>query len=320
MNTAAVDILIVNWNGIDFCRGLLPSLHTIVSEGNNVKVILVDNNSTDGSADAIRSEFPWVKLLVSTENLGYARGNNFGLEYCTAEYVWLLNNDIEISDSAILEHLTGFMEEHKDCGVVAPALRLPGGNLQPGAAGFDISLWAAFNHFFFLSRLAPRVFKGLYIFQDYYKKKNSGPLSVGWVSGAAMLVRKSLLDTVGNLPTDYFMFAEDISLCRSIRNVGFRIFYYPVLEVIHYHGASYKGEKADTRWIEATLTEHKKRSSRKRSIIMKWIFVLGFSLRWLLYRLMSVKAGSDINKKKAETMSVYMRAARNFGSGNSLCA
>jgi len=160
----------VNWNTRELCRALLATLEPLVCREPGVSVILVDNGSTDGSADFVAQAFPWVRLLRSADNLGYARGNNLGIAAGAAPYVWLLNSDTEVRDLGAPTRLLSYLRAHPRCGAVAPALVLPDGALQTGAGGRDIGLLSAFHYSFFLSRLFPRLCAGYFLDQAYWSK------------------------------------------------------------------------------------------------------------------------------------------------------
>ncbi|UIF89511.1 glycosyltransferase (plasmid) [Cupriavidus necator] len=129
----------------------LPNFDRLISS-----VVVVDNGSADGSAEYIASNFPRVKLLALTENLGYAKGNNLGLKMCQAEFVLLLNNDTEINDANFISKLTDYAAANPACGAISPALYLPSGRLQTGRVG-SIEAWLVMHlisylwHEYFLS-------------------------------------------------------------------------------------------------------------------------------------------------------------------------
>ncbi len=160
-----VIFLIVNWNGKEKIRRCLGSLKKYLCNL-SYKIVVVDNNSTDGSRELIRSEFPEVILLVNKQNLGFARACNRGLEYIrdmqiAFVYLVFLNNDVELRDSSFLT-LIQWMDKRKDVAACSPALLDEQGWPQPGSGGFALSIPSAFYHFFFLSSYFPRVFKGLF--------------------------------------------------------------------------------------------------------------------------------------------------------------
>jgi GT2 family glycosyltransferase len=305
-----VDVVIVNWNTSALTRALLATLAPLAEQESRVRVIVVDNGSTDGSADAVAAAFPWVVLVRSASNLGYARGNNLGLAHGHAPYVWLLNSDTEVRDLESPSRLLAYLESHPECAAVGPALVLPGGALQTGAAGHDIGLLSAFHYCFFLSRLLPRVCRGYFIDQRAWLGRTEGA-RVDWVCGAAMMVRRSALERVGQVPTDNFMYAEDVTLCRKLRQQGHDVVYLPSATILHHHGASSHraGAEVSARWIQSVLDEYGARVGPVRRAAMKAIFAGGFLLRGLLYLLFGALAPSASALAKSRAMWTYGAAS-----------
>jgi GT2 family glycosyltransferase len=307
-----VDILIVNWNGRHFCETLLPELLALPCFEDLVSsIVIVDNGSSDGSTDYISTNFPSIKLLALGENRGYAKGNNVGLKVCGAEFVLLLNNDTSINDPEFLRKLVDSARSEPDCGAVAPALYLPSGRLQTGAGGFDRGLLSYASYFFFLGKLLPWLSKPFYFDQYTYKKRGS-PVCLDWVSGAAMLVRSSALKKVGGVPEDYFMYSEDIKLCRNLREIGLKINYLPSATLIHMHGGSEDAGGVKTRWIESTLTEYGLHVGASKRLVAKIVFSVGFMLRAGAYGIKWVFRKRDNDRASAQKMLIYSKAALAF--------
>ena len=309
MTAPVLDIVIVNWNTKALCQALLATLHPIVERHGGWRVILVDNGSTDGSADLIGREFTWVTLIRSDENLGYARGNNLGLDHAQAPYVWLLNSDTEVQDPAMPARLLSFLQEHPDCGAVGPALVLTDGTLQTGAAGHDIGLDTAFQYYFFLSRVFPGLCRGYFLDQAFWSKTQEA-VEVGWVSGAGIMLSRAALEKAGRVPTDHFMYAEDVKLCRLLRGHGYKVFYLPTATLTHHHGASSgKTGVVSTRWIQSVLDEYGSRVGPVRRVAMKAIFTTGFFLRAFLYLVLGGLGRRRRTLAKSSAMMAYGAAA-----------
>ena len=309
MNGDRLDIVIVNWNTQALCLSALATLEPFAHPSSGVKVILVDNGSTDGSADAVAARFPWVVLVRSSENLGYARGNNLGIRQGSAPYVWLLNSDTEVRDAETPWRLLSFLEAHPRCGAVGPALVLPDGALQTGAAGYDIGIRTAIHYYFFLSRFFPRKCRGYFIDQAYWSRGKAGT-RVDWVCGAALMTPRAVLERAGLVPADHFMYAEDVTLCRTIRALGHDVVYLPSAAVTHHHGASSERTgRASTRWLESVFDEYGRRVGPFRRAALRGVFAAGFLLRAVLYALTYVLARRTPARAKSRAMWTYCAAS-----------
>jgi GT2 family glycosyltransferase len=273
-----LSIIIVNWNTSELLKQCLESLRRCKIGLNNI--IVVDNASNDLSVNMVESQFPEVMLIKNSQNLGFAKANNIAIGKSVADYICLLNSDTVVSPECFIEMLS-FMTVYRDAVACAPALRLPSGRLQTGGAGYELSLVTAFNFFFFLTKLFPLHFKGIYLEQSAYVKLKK-PLKVDWLAGTCLMVRKEAVDAVGGLDESYFMYAEDAEWCDRLRKYG-NIYYLPYLEIIHYQGASSEqSDKVPTNWLAATFSYFS--SKHKSKVELFRIFAaLGFLMRSVLY-------------------------------------
>jgi N-acetylglucosaminyl-diphospho-decaprenol L-rhamnosyltransferase len=308
-----VDIVIVNWNGAAYCRTLLGSLREHPERHLLGRVVVVDNGSTDESIDCIAHHHPWVTLVRSDWNRGYAAGNNLGLPYCTADIVILLNNDTVVEDDHFFGKVLATFAADARIGAVGPALVLPDGRLQTGAMGYDLCLYSLVCSFLFLARILPSVSRPFYLDQELPRRRGM-LVDVEWVSGAAMALRRDVLKAVGGVPEDYFMYAEDITLCRTIRASGYRVCYLPTAWVVHSHGGSVNAGE-NTRWITSILDEHERMSNRLSGLVARAILVIGFSLRGCIHFCRFLVGGGRPARTDVRTMFRYARAAWGHRSG-----
>jgi hypothetical protein len=154
--------------------------------------------------------------------------------------------------------------------------------LQTGGAGYELSLWTAFNYFFFLSRLFPERFPGMYLYQDHFVRKGE-PLRVDWLAGACLTVRMAAVERAGLLDESYHMYAEDAEWCQRLGRVG-EIWYLPGLEILHVFGASSgKESKVSVRWLDATFAYFGRQHGPIRLKNFHLVCFVGFLLRMLLY-------------------------------------
>jgi GT2 family glycosyltransferase len=271
-------------------------------------IIVVDNGSVDGSPDRVATAFPSVQLLRSRDNLGFAGGNNLALADCRSSYVFLLNNDTEVADPRFVTTLCEVLDASPSIAAAGPALVLPDGRYQTGAAGQDGSLLSFASYFLFLSRLLPSLFRPFYLDQSRYATERS-PIPVDWVSGAAMMVRREQVVRAGGVPDDYFMYAEDVKLCRSLRRQGCSVYYVPFARVLHHHGTSENAAGVKTRWIDSTLQEYRARAGALKGSIAAATFSLGFFLRAGIYAIAGLSRDRQRLLPASRRMTIYGRAA-----------
>jgi GT2 family glycosyltransferase len=240
-----LSIVIVNWNVRDLLRHCLASLVTDQrfnsSQGKlntdhpllTAEIIVVDNASTDGSVEMVRSEFPQVTLIANPENRGFTGGNNQGIAAAQGRYVLLLNPDAEALDNAPAA-LTRFMDAHPDVGLIGPQLLFPDGQVQSSRRRFPTLATLLFESTW-LEPLAPRSLLRRYYLLD---QPDDATLDVDWVMGAAMLVRREAIDQVGVFDEGFFMYSEEVDWCRRIKAAGWRVVYHPSVQVVHHEGRS----------------------------------------------------------------------------------
>lgn len=228
-----VSVCIVNFNTVDELSSCIASLARGASSI-TLEVIVVDNASTDGSAQMVRTKYPWVKLIANERNVGFAAGCNQAMRHSRGRYIMLLNPDTIVHDGAI-EELVKFMDEHPDVAIAGPKLLNTNGTLQYSCRAFPTLLTGLFRNTP-LERLFPSI-KPVrqYLLMDH---SHNEPMEVDWVSGAAMLVRRRAIEMVGMLDEGYFMYCEDVDWCWRMRKAGFKVFYVPSAVITHAVGRS----------------------------------------------------------------------------------
>lgn len=237
-----VSITICSWNTIEDTRICLQSLADRRDEA-SFEVIVVDNNSEDGSPDMIAAEFPWVRLERMYQNLGFTGGHNHAFALRRSPHAFCLNSDTIVHPGAI-RGLLDYLAANPEAGIVAPKLLNPDGTLQYSCRRFPNPLAALFRNTP-IGRLFPKNrFTRDYLMQDM-DHSEVGP--VDWVSGAAFVVRKEVFDEVGAFDPEYFMFCEDVDWCWRVWKSGRKVVYYPLSLVTHAIGRS--TDKAPNRMI-----------------------------------------------------------------------
>jgi GT2 family glycosyltransferase len=230
----SLSIVIVSFNARDFLR---RCLETVLPEARSVSadVIVVDNHSRDGSADMVWKDFPEVHLIANTMNLGYSAANNQGLRMSRADFAVLLNPDTEVRPGCF-KALLDFMEAHPDVGACAPQLLNTDGSIQFSCRRFPGHHTALFSRFAVLTRLFPNNrYSTAYLMTD---EGHDQERETDWLSGAAILVRRSALNQVGLFDERFFMYCEDVDFCYRLRQAGWRVCYVPRGQIVHHIGAS----------------------------------------------------------------------------------
>jgi GT2 family glycosyltransferase len=228
-----VSVIVVNWNTLGLLRDCLRSIEAQKSNL-SCDVIVVDNGSTDGSADMVEAEFPNVHLIRNQVNRGYAPGNNQGLAVAGGRYALLLNSDTVLLDSAI-EKSVAFAESHPEAAVVGCRTIYPDGRLQHNCLLFPSLLNLALS-LTYLARLFPRnrfFGRARLTWWDY-----ESPREVDAVAGCFMLVRRCAIDEVGPMSESFFMYCEEFEWCWRFRRAGWRVVYTPDAVIVHLVAAS----------------------------------------------------------------------------------
>lgn len=232
-----LSVIIVSYNS----RGhLARCLQAVLAGAERVKweAIVVDNASHDGNPEMVAREFPNVTLIANPENVGFARACNQGFRMARGESLLFLNPDTEPKPGSIAA-LMGYLRDNPRLGAVGPRLCNPNGQLARSSFRFP-SLLRPFLNFHIVQHIAGERFGLPYPLEDP-RVREGGP--VDWLSGACLLVRRQALDEAGPLDERYFMYFEDIDLCRRIWEAGWEVVYRPDVEVFHVGGASACGQQ-----------------------------------------------------------------------------
>jgi GT2 family glycosyltransferase len=233
-----VSALVVSHNAKD---QLLECLRAFFASADvPVEAVVVDNDSSDGSAAAVTNEFPQSTVLVQPKNLGYGRAANIGLERCQGRFVLILNTNVTL-DSQCVGRLADFLLTRQDAGAVGPRVVFPDGRLDPDARrAFPIPS-TMFYRTVGLSRLFPKSKRFGRANMGYLPETDVHEIDAG--TGACLMVRMNALDRVGFFDPRYFMFGEDIDLCYRLKLGGWKIFYLPTASAVNHVGPGAPGEE-----------------------------------------------------------------------------
>ncbi len=231
-----LSVVIVNYNVKHFIEQCLFSVLK-ASENIACEVFVVDNNSVDGSVTLIKEKFSQVNLIVNKANTGFSVANNQALKIAKGEYVLLLNPDTVVQEDTFSKILA-FMDVHPDAGGLGVKMLDGQGNFAPESKRGLPTPEVAFYKMFGFSRVFPKSKRFGKYHLSFLPENQLSEIDV--MSGAFMLIRKSVLDQIGLLDETFFMYGEDIDLSYRIKKAGFKNYYFPDTQIIHYKGESTK--------------------------------------------------------------------------------
>jgi len=216
-NNPNISIVILNYNGGQDLSECIESVMKI--DYPNYEVIVVDNGSTDNSISNIRERFPRIKIIENKHNLGFPAGNNVGIRESTTPYVLLLNDDVVVGRD-ILKDLLSAIKVYPQAGVIGPAILYYKDPEYIWAAGGKISLFGYTSHI------------------DKGRKSDTYdiPRYVDYITGCAVLIKREVIDSIGLLDPDYFLYFDDADYCYRAKRAGFKCLYIPPPTVRHKTG------------------------------------------------------------------------------------
>jgi len=225
-----LSIIIVNYNTVKLLGECLSSIYKSITKSIVIEIILIDNNSTDSSVEYVQQNYPSVKIVVNNYNLGYSKANNKGIKISSGKYILLLNSDTEVRHN-VLDELTIYMDAHPDVGAITCRVNLPDGKIDAACHRGFPTPWASFSYFIGLEKLFPNS----NIFGQYHlgSRNINNPHEIDSPSGAFFLIRKAIIQNIGFLDENFFMYGEDLDLAYRIKNAGWKIIYYPYVSILH---------------------------------------------------------------------------------------
>ena len=245
-----LSIIIVNRNTRELLRACLRSIASL-PDVVRCEVIVVDNGSTDGSAEIVTSDHPDVRLIRNETNTGFAFPNNQGLRVARGRHVLLLNSDTEVRPCA-LERLVRYLDGHPTVGACGPRLLNADGSLQRSCFSFP-SPWRHLCDMLDLGRLLPRsrIFANQ---RDWFEHTTTAP--VDWLMGAALVVRREVVERVGILDERFSLYCNELDWCYRIHQAAWEVHFVHDAEVVHHCGATRRNEDRDFRLQSEFLRNH----------------------------------------------------------------
>lgn len=271
-----LSVVIVNWNGGALLRRCLESIYR--NEGEiELEVLVVDNNSSDGSPSMVRDRFPQVQLIRNEANLGFAQAANQGIRRSRANCVFVSNPDIEVKPNS-LERMLDLLDERRGVGAVGGKLLNPDGTVQMrGYYNQFPSPGQVLMNYTALGRVLSSLLK------DRVDWDKRGPVDQS--PGGCTLFRRKALENVGGFDEDFFLWFEDVDLCYRLRKGGWDIYYLPSCEFVHYGGKSIgllEKEERERLFFASMFRYFRKHFRRRDILIAKWVMLSDLVLKVLL--------------------------------------
>ena len=293
-----VSIILVTYNGREITLRALELYQWAIAAdtAHRYEVIVVDNASRDGLADAVADQYPSVRLIRNPENLGFARAGNVGFRASAGRYLLFSNSDIEVDESA-LPTLIELMDADSQVGACTPYLELAStGQVDWGAHRGFPAPWAAFTYFAKLEQLFRWSRPLSRVFGQYHLTDRDLTLAheVDAIRGGFFFARRDAFESAGRWDEDYFLYAEDIDLCYVLKQRGYKVMFYPQARALHYHGmttglkrhsqdiAVYSAddrERAYNAFYDTMKTFYDKHYRSKYSPLARWLVFAAIDLR-----------------------------------------
>ena len=232
-----VAVIVINYRTPDLTVGCLESLESTMEEHPEWRVVVVDNCSGDDSVERLKATIAerawsrWVELVPSPVNGGFSAGNNVGIRRVEAEYYLLLNSDARVFDGTI-EALVDAMKRRPDVGAIGPRLQFEDGTAQVSCFR-DRSIVSELLEAA-ATRPLDRAFGRFVVAMGVFDEPTEGE----WVSFACVMIRREVVDTIGEMDEGYFLYLEDIDYCKRMRRAGWRVLHFPSAKAIHLRGGS----------------------------------------------------------------------------------
>jgi len=267
-----LSIIIVNWNVSELLYKTLKAIVKNPPTTENYEVIVIDNKSSDNSCEMVKKYFPKTILIENKENKGFGSANNQGLSIAKGSVILFLNPDTEVQAGALDLYIEK-LNSSKEIGAMGVKLLNNDKSIQPSCKRFPDLDTVVYNSFFF-DVLFPKskVFGGYEMSWFDYNQE----IEVDQPMGAALGVRKDVLDKVGWFDENFFMYFEEVDLCFRVKKAGFKIVYYPQAEIIHHGGRSTSQAQMNmnSAWYKSFFQYLRKNKQYPSSVIIFFLSLL----------------------------------------------
>ncbi|NQX66712.1 glycosyltransferase family 2 protein [Paenibacillus alba] len=275
-----LSIIVLNYKTRDLTLACIQSVFSS-STSYNFEIILIDNASNDGIIQAINEQYPQVVTIANTDNVGFSKANNQGIQVAKGRYVLLLNSDTIVQPDT-LDTMVHFMDENPSVGASGCKIVLPDGSLDKACKRGFPTPSASFYYAFGFSKLFPKKPRFNQYQLGYLNPDDEYPIDS--LVGAFMLIRREAIEQVGMLDEEFFMYGEDIDWCYRIKQAGWVNYYYPRTHIVHYKGASSRRKpfKIIYEFHRAMILFHNKHYRHKYSWLTNAIVYSGVGLKFAL--------------------------------------
>jgi N-acetylglucosaminyl-diphospho-decaprenol L-rhamnosyltransferase len=308
MESAALDVVIVAYRSRELLRRCLDSLRAH-PPGCPMKLIVVDNDSRDGTAGMVASEYPEVDLVASATNLGFAAATNLGATRGQAPYLLALNPDTAVTEGA-LDTVIAVLDKRPEVGIAGPRLQRPDGSLDHASKRSFPTPLSALGHFTGVGRRPGATGKlAAYRAPDV----ESGPVDA--VNGAFMLIRRSAFEQAGGFDEGYWMYMEDLDLSYALAREGWTSWYEPAATVLHVKGGTTGGERSvELNWAfhRGMFRFYRKHYAQSRSRAVNAVVYAGIAMKFV-----SAVVQAFLRRSRARLLQRRRSAVPNDGGAGS---
>lgn len=266
MPNPTISVILVNWNTRDL---LLQCIRSIKSdcEGIETEIIVSDNASMDGSADAVLKEFPEIKVLKNQENLGFAKGNNVAIRQSRGDFICLVNTDVEIIKGCF-PGLLRYMRDNPSAGITGPQALNADQQVQITARK-DVGFLNSFARIFWIDILFPSL--------TWYSQRKLEEVDA--LAGCFWMIRREALEQIGLLDEDFFFYGEDRDYCKRMRLAGWKVIFNPDFKIFHYEAGSSKARPFHYYMqLERAFLQYWKKYHGKSSTLVYYLFRIVYHL------------------------------------------
>ncbi|MFB6181547.1 MAG: glycosyltransferase family 2 protein [Candidatus Magasanikbacteria bacterium] len=275
-----LSVITVTWNNED---EIAEQIRSVRSACNDIEFeqIIVDNDSPDDTVKVIEKNFPEVKLIANKENKGFGTANNQGVEQAEGEFLLFLNPDMKLKEGS-LDKIVKWMRDNEDVGIACPKLINEDGSFNEHASPRSFpTVLEQLAIIFKIPHIFPSVLDR-YLMTDFDPSKER---EVDSVRGSFMLMRREIVEELGwAFDPRYFIWYEDVDICREVKSLGYKVMYTPVIEAVDYVGKSF-GQRRGL-WKQKNFTESMLKYFKKWEPFYKWIWIamarpIGIFMVWL---------------------------------------
>lgn len=275
-----LSVIIVSYNTKDLLK---QTIESVIQTTSNItyEIIVSDNDSKDGSIDMVKDQFPEVLLIENKANLGFSKGNNVAIERAKGRYILLLNSDTVVKENC-LEQCVRYMDSNKNIGALGCKVILISGELDHACKRGFPTPEASLYYMLKLHKLFPGNKKlGTYCAAHV---GNDEIAEVDALMGAFMMLPKAVIDQIGMLDEEFFMYGEDLDWCYRIKEAGYKVVYYPKAQIVHYKGASSKKKRGKTiyEFHRAMILFYNKHYREKYNPMITLLVYMGVGIRMVL--------------------------------------